>query len=45
MEGTLVSAFKLTKEEWDARKDLSFTFTFRYQPSLVLAPHLAVTDR
>jgi hypothetical protein len=45
VEGTVVSAFKLTKEQWDARKDLSFTFAFRYQPSLVLAPHLAVIDR
>jgi hypothetical protein len=41
----VVSAFKLTKEQWDARKDLSFTFSFRYQPSLVLAPHLAVIDQ
>lgn len=45
VEGTLVSAFRLTKEEWDARKDLNFTFGFRYQPNLVLAPHLAVIDR
>jgi hypothetical protein len=45
VEGTLVSAFKLKKEQWDARKDLNFTFTFRYQPNLVLAPHLAVIDR
>jgi hypothetical protein len=45
VEGTVVSAFKLTKEQWDARKDLSFTFSFRYQPSLVLAPHLAVIDQ
>jgi len=45
VEGTMVSAFKLTKLEWDARKDLSFTFSFRYQPSLVLAPHLAVIDQ
>ncbi len=45
VEGTVVSAFKLTKQDWDARKDLSFTFALRYQPSLVLAPHLAVIDR
>jgi hypothetical protein len=45
VEGTMVSAFKLTKEEWDARKDLNFTFEFRYQPNLVLAPHFAVIDR
>jgi hypothetical protein len=45
VEGTVVSAFKLTKQDWDARKDLSFTFAFRYQPNLVLAPHMAVLDR
>jgi hypothetical protein len=45
VEGTVVSAFKLNKQEWDARKDLSFTFSFRFQPSLVLAPHLAVIDQ
>ncbi len=45
VEGTVVSAFKLSKQEWDARKDLSFTFSFRYQPNLVLAPHLAVSEQ
>lgn len=45
VEGTVVCAFKLTKPEWDARKDLSFTFSFRYQPNLVLTPHLPVTDQ
>jgi hypothetical protein len=45
VEGSVVSAFKLTKQEWDLRKDLNFTFAFRYQPNLVLEPHLAVIDR
>lgn len=45
VEGTAVSAFKLTKQDWDARKDLNFTFAFRYQPSVVLAPRVAVLDR
>ncbi|HTW62585.1 MAG TPA: hypothetical protein VMD55_12305 [Terracidiphilus sp.] len=45
VEGTVVSAFKLSKQEWDARKDLSFTFSFRYQPNLVLAPQLTVTEQ
>jgi hypothetical protein len=45
VEGTVVSAFKLNKQEWDTRKDLSFTFTFRYQPNLVLAPRLAVIEQ
>jgi hypothetical protein len=45
VEGTVVSAFKLTKEEWDARKDLTFTFSFRYQPNLVLKPNISVVNR
>lgn len=42
VEGTIVSAFRMSKQEWDAGKDLSFTFAFQYQPSLVLTPHAAV---
>lgn len=45
VEGNFVSAFKLTKEQWDARKALNFTFDFHYQPALVLAPKVPVTDR
>jgi hypothetical protein len=45
VEGTVVSAFKLTKQDWDARKNLNFTFAFRYQPSLVLTAPGAVIDR
>lgn len=44
-EGNIVSAFRMTKEQWDARKDLNFTFGLRYQPSLVLAPHTAVIEK
>ncbi len=45
IEGTIVSAFHLTKQQWDARKDLSFTFSFQYKPSLTIAPHSAVLDQ
>ena len=45
VEGTIVSAFRMSKQQWDAGKDLSFTFAFHYQPSLVLAPHAAVIVR
>jgi len=45
LEGTIVSAFRLSKQQWDARKDLSFTFAFQYLPSLTLAPHVAVIDQ
>ncbi len=45
VEGTIVSAFRLTKEQWDARKDLNFTFGIEYRPSLQLAPHTPISDR
>jgi hypothetical protein len=45
VEGTIVSAFRMTKQQWDARKGLDFTFGIRYQPQLILAPHAAVTEQ
>lgn len=45
LEGTIVSAFHLTREQWDARKDMSFTFGLQYQPDLVLAPRVAVIEQ
>lgn len=45
VDGTFVTSFRLTKQQWDARKALSFSFTFRYQPSLVLTPHFAVIEQ
>ncbi len=45
IEGNVVWAFKLTKQQWDARKDLNFSFAFRYQPGLVLAPHSAIIEQ
>ena len=40
-EGTIVSAFRMSKQEWDAGKNLSFTIGIQYQPDLVLTPHTA----
>lgn len=45
LEGTFVSAFKLDKQTWDARKGLNFTFAFRYQPNLVLTPTVPVIEQ
>jgi len=45
VEGTFVSAFRLNKQQWDARKDLNFSFGIQYQPSLLLAPKSAPTDQ
>jgi hypothetical protein len=43
VEGTIVSAFRLTREQWDARKDLNFTVVIQYQPNLKLAPPSAIS--
>ena len=45
VEGTIVSAFRMSKAEWDAGKDLNVTFAFSYQPSVVLAPKAAVIEQ
>jgi hypothetical protein len=45
VEGSIVSAFRLTKQQWDARKDLNFTFGIQYQKDLTLTPHGPVTDQ
>lgn len=45
IDGTVVSAFRMTKAQWDARKKLDFTFSFRYQPNLVVTPHVPVTEQ
>jgi hypothetical protein len=43
VDGTVFWVLRMSRQEWDARKDLNFTFVFQYQPKLVLAPHAAVT--
>jgi hypothetical protein len=45
LEGEFVSALRLNKSEWDSRKDLDFTFGFRYQPLLTIKATGPVTDR
>jgi hypothetical protein len=45
VEGYIVSSFRMSKQQWDARKHLDFTFAFRYQPNLVLAPQNSVIDQ
>ena len=45
VEGEIVSSFRLTKQQWDERKLLDFTFAFRYQPNLALAPRTAVIEQ
>ncbi len=38
MTGTIFSALSMTKAQFDARKDLNFSFAFRYQPIFALTP-------
>ncbi len=45
LEGNAFWVLRLSRQEWDARKDLNFTFNFEYQSSLVLAPHTAVMEQ
>lgn len=45
VDGNILWAINLTKQEWNARGSLDFTFKFHYQDSLTLAPHSAVIER
>jgi hypothetical protein len=45
VEGDILASFRLTGQEWDARKGLDFTFGFQYQPLLKVTPAGAVVDK
>jgi hypothetical protein len=45
LDGTAFWAIRRTRQEWDARKDLNFTFSFQYQSSVTLAPHTPVIEQ
>ena len=45
LEGDFVSSFRMTKQEFDARKGLNYNISFRYLPDLVLTPTAAVTEQ
>ena len=45
VEGDIVSSFRLTRQQWDARRNLNFSFGFLYQPALVLEPRTSVIDQ
>lgn len=45
VEGTFVSAFKMTQQQWDAHKNLDYSFDFKYQAPLVVAPHVRITEQ
>jgi hypothetical protein len=37
-DGDFVVSFRLTQEQWNARKGLDYSVSFRYQPDLKLTP-------
>ena len=45
IEGDVLSSFRMEKPEWDARKGLDYSFGFRYQPLLKVAPTGPIVDR
>lgn len=45
VEGDFVTSFRMTREEWRARKGLDYTVSFRYQPDMKLTPATAVSER
>ncbi len=45
LEGDFVAAMRMTKADWDARKGLDYSVSFRYQPDLKLTPTAAVIDQ
>lgn len=38
LSGMVVSSFHVTKEQWESRKDLSFTIQLQYHPDLTITP-------
>jgi hypothetical protein len=38
LEGEFVAAFRISKAQWDSRKALDYSVSFRYQPDLKLTP-------
>jgi len=45
LEGDILASFRLSKEQWDARKGLDFAFGFRYQPLFRVNATGAVVDK
>ena len=45
LEGDFVSAFHMTRAQFDARKGLDFSVSFRYLPDLKIVPNVTVTEQ
>jgi hypothetical protein len=44
LDGTLISSFHVTKEQWAAHKDLNFTIQLHFHPDLVLTPKGPISE-
>ena len=44
-EGTFVCSFRMTKQDWESRTALDYTFNFQYMAGLKLTPKNAITER
>jgi len=45
VDGTFVSAFRnMSKDQWESRKGLNYTFSFRYQPDVTVTPTVSATE-
>jgi hypothetical protein len=45
LEGDFVSAFRMTKADWDSRKSIDYGISFRYQPELKLTSNIQVSEQ
>jgi hypothetical protein len=45
IEGTIVSSFHVSQEQWTARKDLSITIQLKSHPDLILIPKVPITEQ
>jgi hypothetical protein len=44
LDGMVISSFHVSKAQWAARKDLSFSIDFKFHPDLVLVPKSPPTE-
>lgn len=45
LDGQIVSSFHVSKQQWAAHKNLSFTLQFKFHPDLALVPSGPITEQ
>jgi hypothetical protein len=45
LEGDFVSAFRVSKQDWQSRKAVDYSISFRYQPDLKLTPTTPIVEQ